>query len=278
MGVSGRRARSRSHANHGDLSHGIEVTHLLRHRPADHVGSPDRCRRGAGAGAAAHRVLLDRARSRRPIGRHLRRRGPHDGPGRHRYARPRQFDGAVGRAFPAPLPGRDDEGRRRLHHQRSVDGHRPPQRLRRDDAGVPQGPPDRSVLLHLAPDGHRRHRLRPGRDRRVHGRPLHPVPQAVRGGQGQPHHDGDDPRQYADAGRHHRRRIFARQLQRRRRRTPRPHDGRVRPRRLGDAEPAHLRYVAGGRHVRDRQAAEGLVDQHHAHRRLRYSDRPRGAA
>ena len=40
--------------------------------------------------------------------------------------------------FLAPLPGRDDEAGRRLHHQRSVDGHRPSQRLRHHHALLPQ--------------------------------------------------------------------------------------------------------------------------------------------
>jgi hypothetical protein len=81
----------------------------------------------------------------------------------------------IGEAFPALLPGRDDEAGRRLHHQRSVDGHRPPQRLRHHHAVLPQRQAGGAVLLHQPSDGHRRHRLRPRRDRRLHGGALHPA-------------------------------------------------------------------------------------------------------
>ena len=78
----------------------------------------------------------DRARVRRPLGRRVRPQGPHAGAGGHRHAGPRQLDGGIGEALHPPLPARDDEAGRRLHHQRSVDGHRPPQRLRHHDARV----------------------------------------------------------------------------------------------------------------------------------------------
>ena len=149
-----------------------------RHRAADHVEPADRRGRGAGADAAAHGLLLHRARGGRPLGRHLRRQGPHAGAGRHRHAGPRQLHGGVGQALHPPLRARDHEARRRLHHQRSVDGHRPSQRLRHHHALLPQGQAGRPVLLHLASHGHRRHRLRARRHRRVHGRPLHPVAEA----------------------------------------------------------------------------------------------------
>ena len=38
---------------------------------------------------------------------------------------PHQHNGRLGRAFPGGFPGRRDAGRRCLHHQRSVEGHRP---------------------------------------------------------------------------------------------------------------------------------------------------------
>ena len=75
----------------------------------------------------------------------------------------------------------------------------------------------RAVLLHQPPDGHRRHRLRAGRHRRVHGGALHPDAQADRSGRRQRDADGDDPRQHAAADRHRRRHLFAGRLQRRRR-------------------------------------------------------------
>ena len=106
------------------------------HRPADHVEPPDRGGRGAGAGADAHGVLADRARVRRSLGRRVRPAGPHAGAGRHRHAGPRQLDGGVGEALHPPFPARHDEAGRCLHHQRSLDGHRPSQRFRHDDAGV----------------------------------------------------------------------------------------------------------------------------------------------
>ena len=65
-----------------------------------------------------------------------------------------------------------------------VDGHRPSQRLRHHDALLPQRQAGRAVLLHQPSHGHRRHRLRPRRHRRVHGGALHPDAEAVRPGQG----------------------------------------------------------------------------------------------
>ena len=186
-----------------------------RHRAADHVEPADRRGRGAGADAAAHRLLRHRARGGRPLRRHLRPRRAacwrRPSPARRATStRWRSRSSTSSRHFRP----RDHEAGRRLHHQRSVDGHRPPQRLRRDHAVLPQGQAGRPVLLHLAPDGHRRHRLRARWHRRVHGGPLHPVPEAARGGQGQRDADGDDPRQHAAADRHRRRRLFARRLQR----------------------------------------------------------------
>ena len=200
------------------------------------------------------------------------RTGPHAGAGRHRHAGPRQLHGGVGQALHRPFRARQHAAGRRLHHQRSLDGHRPPQRLRHHHALLPQGQAGRPVLLHLAPDGHRRHRLRSRRHRRVHGGALHPLPQGARRRQGQRDADGDDPRQHAPADRHRRRRLFADGLQRRRLPAPRGDDGRVPSRQSRRAGRAHLRQEPRGRAGRDRAAAEGLVVQRHDHRRLRRAD------
>ncbi len=84
-----------------------------RHPQPGHVGPPDRRRRGAGAGAPAHRLLHHRARGGRPLRRRLRPRGPHAGPGGHRHARSRQLHGRIGQALHRHLPRGDDEGGRR---------------------------------------------------------------------------------------------------------------------------------------------------------------------
>ena len=134
----------RAHRRRRQYRHGAEGgddhERVKRRGPdpsADHVEPPDRRGRGAGAGADAHRLQPDRARMRRPLGRRVRPRGPHAGAGGHRHAGPRQFDGRVGQAFHRAFPARDDEAGRRLHHQRSLDGHRPSQRLRRHHALLP---------------------------------------------------------------------------------------------------------------------------------------------
>ena len=88
-----------------------------RHRHADHVEPIDRSGRGAGPSSPAHRVFADRARSRRSVGRYLRSRWPHVGPGRYRHAGPRQLDGRVGQAFHRPFRHREHARRRCLHHQ-----------------------------------------------------------------------------------------------------------------------------------------------------------------
>ena len=171
-------------------------------RPADHVEPADRRGRGAGADAAAHGLQPDRARVRRPLGRRLRPQGPHAGAGRHRHAGPRQLHGRVGEA---------------LHRHFPLETMQPGDAYITNDPWMGTGHLNDfvittpcfhkgklvgAVLLHLPPDGHRRHRLRAGRHRRVHGGPLHPVAQAARPGQGQRDADGDDPRQHAPARRH----------------------------------------------------------------------------
>ena len=130
-----------------------------------------------------------------------------------------------------------------------------------------------AVLLHQPSHGHRRHRLRPGRHRRVHGGALHPVAEAVRPGQGQRDADGDDPRQHAPAGRHRGRRLLAGRLQRRRRPPPGRDDGRVRHRLARRARRPHHRPLARGGAGRDRQAAQGHLAQRHDDRRLRRAAR-----
>ena len=139
------------------------------HPHADHVEPPDRGRRGAGAGAPAHRVLAHRARGGRSLRRRVRHPRADARSGRDRHTRPRELHGGVGQPLPAPLPRRHDERGGHLHHQRSVDGHRAPQRLRADHPLLPSRQGRGTVLVHVAPHRHRRHRLRPRRDRRAHG-------------------------------------------------------------------------------------------------------------
>ena len=88
-----------------------------RYRAADHVEPADRRGGGAGADAAAHSLLLDRARGGRSLGRRIRSQGAHARPGRHRHARPRQLDGGVGQALHPPLRPREHEAGRRLHYE-----------------------------------------------------------------------------------------------------------------------------------------------------------------
>ena len=77
----------------------------------------------------------DRARVRRPLGRRVRprRAACWRRPSPARRATSIRWPRSV-KHFIAPLPGRDHEAGRRLHHQRSVDGHRPSQRLRHHHA------------------------------------------------------------------------------------------------------------------------------------------------
>ena len=62
--------------------------------------------------------------------------------------------------FIAHFPLRDDEAGRRLHHQRSLDGDRPSQRLRRHHALLQGRQGGRAVFLHQPFDGYRRYRFR----------------------------------------------------------------------------------------------------------------------
>ncbi len=206
---------------------------------------------------------------RRSLGRRLRSRRPHAGPGRHRHAGPREFDGRIGQAFPALFPGRHHEAGRRLHHQRPVDGHRPSQRLRHHHAMLPERQAGGAVLLHQPSHGYRRHRLRARRHRRVHGGPLYPDAEAVRPGPGERDPDGDDPHQHPAAGRHRGRRLLAGRLQRRGRPPPGRDDGRIRHRYARRPRRSHHRPLARGRAGRDRQAAQGHLAQCHDGRRLR---------
>ena len=142
-----------------------------------------RGRRGAGAGPAAHRLLGDRARGRRSLGRRLRPRG---------RMLAQAVTGTPGHVnsmaeavkhFLARLPAR-----RRCSPATSTSPTTPgwaPGHLNDFVLTTPCLPPRparRAVLLHQPPHGHRRHRLRPGRHGRVHGGHLHPAPQARRRG------------------------------------------------------------------------------------------------
>ncbi len=238
-------------------------------RSADHVAPADRGGRGTGAGAAAHRVQPDRARMRRPLGRRVRPQGTDAGAGRDRHARPRQLDGGVGQALHHPLPASHHEARRCLHHQRSLDGHRPSQRLRRHHALL-QGRQDRrAVLLHQPFDGYRRHRLRTRRHRRLHGGLVHSDAQADRPGRRQRDADGCHPRQHAVADRYRRRHLFAGRLQRRRLPASGRDDAGIRHRDARPARRLHLRPLPRGGAGRDRQAAERHLAQRDDGRRLR---------
>ena len=102
--------------------------------------------------------------------------GPDAGAGRHRHAGPCEFDGAQRRPLHPRVPGRDHEAGRRLHHQRSVEGHRPSLRHRRHLARLPRRQAGGAVLLHHA---RRRHRRPRPVARRAAGLPRGPVPAAA---------------------------------------------------------------------------------------------------
>ena len=189
---------------------------------------------------------------------------------------PRQLDGGVGQALHPSLPAGDDARRRRLHLQRPLDGHGTPERLRPHHAVLPEGQAGRAVLLHQPPHGHRRHRVRPGRVRRVHGGPLHPDAEAGGRRHHEPHAPGDDPGQHAAARRHHRRRLLARQLQRHRLPAAGRDDGRVRARRPGRARRAHLPTLRARGARGDRPAAERELALRDDPGRLRRADHAGG--
>ena len=210
--------------------------------PAADVGPPDRGRRGAGAGADAHRLLDLDPRGGRPVGRRVRPQRRDAGPGGHRHAGPHQLDGARGPSLPRQVPGADDEGRRHLPDQRPVEGHRPPARLHLRHADLPARQDGRPVRLDLPRRRHRRPRHgAPTPATGLRGRPLHPADALCAGGQGRP-----------DAGRHRRRQraradpgrgrpLLAGDLQRDRLPPPDRDDGRVRDRRPRSARRPHPR-------------------------------------
>ena len=186
--------------------------------------------------------------------------GPDAGAGGHRHARPHQHDGALGRAFPRRVPGRADEGRRRLRHQRSVEGHRPSLRSRRRVADLHGWPHRRAVRLHDASGGHGRRRPDAGRAADLPRGPVHPAaaPGARRRDERGP--AGDDPRQRARAGAGDRRRLCADRVQRDRQPPPGRDDARVRAARPGHAGRGDHQPQPPGHGGGDRQAAAGHLD------------------
>ena len=154
----------------------IAHEHAFGYPPAGDVEPPALRRRGAGPRAGAHRLLDQRARGGRHLGRRVRPRRPDAGPGRHRHAGPRELDGAQRHPFHPRVPGRDHEAGRRLRDQRSVEGHRPSLRHRRHLARLPQRQAGGAVLLHHA---RRRHRRARPVARRPAGLSRGPVPAAA---------------------------------------------------------------------------------------------------
>ncbi len=150
-------------------------------RAGDPVAVADRHGQRAGAGAAAGRLLADRARGRRPRQRRVRPPRPDGRPGGHRNARAHQLAGDRRRQHARRVPARDDRAGRRADHERSVQDRRPAARRHRAGAGVAQRQADR--LLRFDDPPHRRRRLRHrGRwPRRVRRGPLDPDLQADEG-------------------------------------------------------------------------------------------------
>ena len=123
----------------------------LRHPDAAHVGPADRGRRGAGADAGAHRLLTSTREAgdlsagvfdleRRAC---WRRRSP---------ARPATSIRWRARCAISSRSSRPSTmaRRRRLRHQRSLEGHRPPARLHVRDADFPRRQAGRAVRVHRA--------------------------------------------------------------------------------------------------------------------------------
>ena len=147
---------------------------------------------------------------------------------------------AVGHFIRDIRPGKHLRGRR-LHHQRPMEGHRPPARLHRRLAELPQRFAGRLLRLHGACGGCRRPRFRPGCQRGLRGRHLRPDHEVCRARQGQQAIScnivRNNVRESRPGGR---RRLFARSLQRDRPSPPDRHDGRVRSRGSGNAGRLHL--------------------------------------
>jgi len=82
--------------------------------------------------------------------------------------------------------------------------------IRHHEHLLPQWQARRPVLLHEPSDGYRRHRFRAGRDRRLHGRALHSLPESYSRKVAPTRRCSPMIRaKHAIAYRHHRRRLFA---------------------------------------------------------------------
>ena len=111
----------------------------------------------------------------RPVGRGVRPRRQHAGAGGDRHARPRQFDGGGGQAFPRRLSAEDDEAGRPLHHQRPVADLRPSARSDRGQPDLPARRAGRPLRLHRPCRRYRRARHGAGRAPGLRGGAVDPA-------------------------------------------------------------------------------------------------------
>jgi N-methylhydantoinase A len=248
---------------------------VLTRSDACHVGPADRGGGGTGADTCPHGLQHLHAGSGRRLGRRLRHRGPDARPGGDGHPGPCELDGPGGGAFPRRLSRPHDAARRFLHHQRPLEGHRPPARLHPRHALLPGRGDGRPLRLHLP--RHRCRRPRPGaggaqRAGGGHLRPDPPFRARRRGGRdaGGPH-----PRQCARAraggGRH----LLPGRLQRGRLPPPAAHDGGVRHCRSLGARRAYPGPLGGRDAPGDPRAAGRPLRQPHARGRVRGAARPR---
>ena len=197
----------------------------------------------------------------RSVGRRLRPRRQHAGAGGDRHARPRQFDGGGGQAFPRRLSAEDDARGRPLHHQRPVADLRPSARSDRGQPDLPRRRAGRPLRQHRPCRRYRRARHGAGRPPGVRGGAVDPID-----GLGPRRTDergfvARDPRQCARAAAGRGRCLCARRVQRRRQPAARRDDGGVRHRQSRPAGRAHHRNFARGDDRGDRQAEAGQIPQ-----------------
>ena len=131
------------------------------------------------------------------------------------------------RHFLDRFPIGDDGGRRRLRHQRPVDGHRPPVRLRRGVARLQGRPPGRALRLDLPSDRCRRPGFFGGSQLGVRGRRALSAHEAARARRAAPGHPWHPRGQQPQPDRGARRPAVAGELQRRGLPPAGRHDGRV---------------------------------------------------
>ena len=173
------------------------------------------------------------ARGRRHFRRCVRSGRPDAGTGGHWHARPHQHDGPLRRALSGSIPSRANEGRRRLRHQRPMEGHGASVRSCRRVTYIHGRTHRCAVRLHDAPGRYGRCRPDARRPPDLPRGPVHSAAASRARRRDERRPAGDDPLQRARAGAGHRRCLRADGLQRYRRPPSCSNDARIRTGRSG---------------------------------------------